>query len=118
MAKKFRELIESLPAPRRKRIQERTAAVLRDIALDELRRARELSQEELARELGINQASISKLERRADMYVSTLRKFVEALGGELEIRANFPEGSVRITQFSDITRARPRDSGGTRTSGS
>jgi transcriptional regulator with XRE-family HTH domain len=102
MAKKFRDLRDSLPAARRKRIEERTASLLRDIALDELRRARELSQEELARELGINQASVSKLERRADMYVSTLRKFVEALGGELEIRANFPGGSVRITQFSEI----------------
>jgi predicted transcriptional regulator len=75
-----------------------------EVALDELRRARELSQQELARTLGVNQASISKLERRTDMYLSTLRKFVEALGGELELRANFAEGSVRITQRADMDR--------------
>jgi hypothetical protein len=46
--------------------------------------------------LGINQATISKLERRTDMYLSSLRRFVEAMGGELEITATFPDGRVRI----------------------
>jgi len=83
--------------------------MLADVALDELRRARELSQEELARTLGVNQASISKLERRTDMYLSTLRKYVEALGGELEIRAHFRECSVRITQFADMGTSTTKD---------
>ena len=68
---------------------------------DELRTARELTQERLAETLGIKQATVSKIERQSDMYVSTLTKFIEAMGGTLEIRACFPEGSVRIKQFSD-----------------
>jgi transcriptional regulator with XRE-family HTH domain len=67
--------------------------------LQELRRARQLTQEQLAEALGMDQGNISKLERRTDMYVSTLRKFVEALGGQLEVVARFPEGSIRISQF-------------------
>ena len=68
--------------------------------LDELRAARNLTQEHLASILHIKQASVSKMERRTDMYIGTLSKFIEAMGGQLEIRAIFPDGSVRITQFS------------------
>ena len=53
------------------------------------------------RTLGVNQPAISKLERRAEMYVSTLQDFVRALGGELKITAKFPEGTVEIRQFED-----------------
>jgi len=56
------------------------------------------------RPLGSQQALVSKLERRADMYVSSLRTYVEALGGELEIVARFPDAAVRITQFEEIGR--------------
>ena len=70
--------------------------------LDELREARDLTQEHLAKILDVTQASISKMERRTDMYVSTLRDFVRAMGGQLEIRAVFPEGTVRINQFSEL----------------
>lgn len=73
--------------------------------LQELRAARKLTQEELAKTLNVNQAAVSKLERRADMYVSTLREFVRAMGGELEITARFPEGAVRINQFEDVDAA-------------
>jgi hypothetical protein len=50
--------------------------------------------------LGINQAAVSKMERRTDMYISTLRQFVIAMGGELEITARFPDGAIRIQQFN------------------
>jgi transcriptional regulator with XRE-family HTH domain len=70
--------------------------------LQELRQARKLSQEAIATVLGAKQASISKLEHRTDMYVSTLRSYIEAMGGTLEIVAQFPDGEVRITQFTDI----------------
>jgi hypothetical protein len=63
-----------------------------------------MTQDALARRLGSQQALVSKLERRADMYVSSLRTYVEALGGELEIVARFPDGAVRITQFEEIGR--------------
>jgi transcriptional regulator with XRE-family HTH domain len=102
MAKKFRDLVRAMPKERQVRIRRRTDELLAELPLQELRKARELSQEELAEALGVNQATISKLERRADMYISTLRRFVEALGGELEITARFREGTVRISQFEDL----------------
>ena len=70
--------------------------------LAELRQARKRSQEELARELKVEQPAVTKLEKRADMYVSNLRRYVEALGGSLEITARFPEGAVNITNSSDL----------------
>jgi transcriptional regulator with XRE-family HTH domain len=76
--------------------------LIREMALGELRAARALTQEHLSTLLGVQQSAISKLERRADMYVSTLRHFIEAMGGQLEIRAVFPEGDVRITQFQTL----------------
>ena len=75
------------------------------LALDELRQARDMTQVHLARILRVNQAAVSKLERRADMYVSTLHDFVKAMGGELKITAKFPEGTVEITQFEDVKKA-------------
>jgi transcriptional regulator with XRE-family HTH domain len=72
------------------------------MALHELRQAREVSQEELARELEVGQPAVAKLERRADMYVSNLRRYVEALGGSLEITARFPDGSVTIANFDEM----------------
>jgi len=76
--------------------------ILAAMPLQELRHARQLSQEQLAEILRVQQASISKLERRTDMYISTLRNFIRAMGGELEIRALFPEGVVPIDQFHTI----------------
>lgn len=75
--------------------------MLAAMPLDELRAARQFAQESLASVLGIKQASISKMEHRTGMSIGTLAKFVEAMGGTLEIRACFPEGSVRIKQFSE-----------------
>ena len=64
-----------------------------------LRRALDLTRQQVAASLGINQVAISKMEGQTDMYVSTLRRFVEAMGGELRIVARFPEGNVEISQF-------------------
>lgn len=75
------------------------------MALDELRQARAMTQVHLAKILRVNQAAVSKLERRADMYVSTLQDFVKAMGGELTITARFPEGTIEITQFEDVRKA-------------
>lgn len=103
MAKKFRDLVDATMTPEAQtRAGARTAAMLAEMPLNELRRARQLSQETLARELGATQPEVSKLERRTDMYVSTLRRYIEAMGGELEITARFPDGAVRITQFRDL----------------
>jgi predicted transcriptional regulator len=70
--------------------------------LNELRNARGLTQEMLAEAMHIQQPAVAKMERRTDMYISTLRSHIRAMGGELEITARFPDGSVKISNFSDI----------------
>lgn len=82
----------------------KTQKMLAELHLNELRRARELSQEELAGILHVRQASVSKLERKTDMYISTLRHFIRAMGGDLEITAVFPDSIVKIKQFQDINK--------------
>ena len=102
MATKFRTIREKMDPERQERIRKRTEELLAELPLQELRQARALSQQELAEVLGLNQATVSKLERRTDMYLSSLRRFVEAMGGELEISASFPDGKVRIQLFEDL----------------
>lgn len=99
MAKSFKALEERMSPAARARSAAKARRLIDDMPLSEIRAARELTQVHLANVLHVKQASISKLERRADMYVSTLRDFVRAMGGELEITARFPEGEVRISQF-------------------
>jgi len=77
-------------------------ARLAEMPLDELRRARGLSQKALAEVLHVQQPSIARLEKRTDMYLSTLRSHIEAMGGELEVIARFPDGAVRISTFSGV----------------
>jgi DNA-binding transcriptional regulator YiaG len=74
-----------------------------EMNLAEVRRALKLSQEEIAQTLQIGQGSVAKIEKRADMYVSTVRRFIEAMGGELEIIARFPHHSVRIRNFAELS---------------
>jgi DNA-binding transcriptional regulator YiaG len=102
MAKNFKTLRAQMSPEHQAEAAAQTAAMLADLPLQELRQARQFSQEALATTLNATQSSVSKMERRADMYVSTLRKFVEAMGGELEIRAKFPDGDVRISRFGDL----------------
>ncbi len=61
-----------------------------------------LTQVNLAKVLQINQGAVSKMEKRADMYVSTLRNFIQAMGGQLQVKAIFPEGEVQIDQFESV----------------
>ncbi len=102
MAKKFTDLLAKLPAERLERIQEQTEALSREMVLAELRKARNITQAQLAQKLGIKQPSVADMEKRADMYVSTLRSLIEAMGGELEVIAKFPGARVRIRNFSEI----------------
>jgi transcriptional regulator with XRE-family HTH domain len=76
--------------------------IAEEAALRQLREARERSQQEVARRLRIKPAAVTKLERRTDVYLSTLRSTIEAMGGELEIIARFPNMSVRIRQFESL----------------
>ncbi len=106
MAKDFKELQAKMSPEARARSKAKTDEMIEEMALDELRAALDLTQEHLAELLHVKQAAISKVERRSDMYISTLRKFIEAMGGELEIRAIFPDGLVRINQFRDVRKVR------------
>jgi DNA-binding XRE family transcriptional regulator len=99
-ARNFNELRAKMSPERRAANEAEAKRMLGEMPLSELRAARNLTQEHLAELLHVKQASISKMERRTDMYIGTLSKFIEAMGGEMEIRAVFPGGSVRITQFS------------------
>jgi transcriptional regulator with XRE-family HTH domain len=100
--KNFNSLRAKMSPAARQRSRRLAAKYRSGMALDELRQARELTQVHLSKILGVNQAAVSKLERRGDMYVSTLHDFVKAMGGELKITAKFPEGTVEITQFEDV----------------
>ena len=102
MAKKFQNLRTKMSRERLGKIDAMTKNMLAEMPMYELRRARQLSQEQLADELDIKQGSVSKLERRIDLYISTLRRYIEAMGGELTLQARFPEGAVTITQLGQI----------------
>ena len=73
--------------------------------LDALRDARQLTQVQMAQLLKISQGAVSKVERRTDMFVSTLRNYVRAIGGDLEIRAVFPDGDVVIDRLGTLKRS-------------
>ena len=94
----FSELTKAFTPARRARIAAKAAALREEMTLDEIRRARALSQEEVAAALDVGQPAVAKLERRRDMRVSNLRRYEEALGGTLEITARFSEESVPIRE--------------------
>lgn len=102
MAHKFIELEAKMSVESIARSDARYREMLREMPLCELRRARGLSQEALAKVLHIKQPNVAKLEKRTDIYISTLRSAIEAMGGELDIVARFPDGVVKITNFSPI----------------
>jgi ribosome-binding protein aMBF1 (putative translation factor) len=101
MTKAFDTLRKQLPKARQAKIAARTEELLAALPLQEIRQARKLSQEEIAKRLKINQAAVSKVEHRTDLYISTLRKHIEAMGGKLVIQAEFPEGRYRIEGFNN-----------------
>ena len=102
MAKSFNTLKSKLSAESKARIDERVKTALAEMPLAELRQARKFTQQQIAETLKIKQASVSKIESQTDMYISTIRKYIEAMGGELEIIAKFPEGNVRVDNFDSI----------------
>jgi len=110
MSKPFKNLLEKMPDRRRERIKLKTELLKNEMALQELRQALDLTQEELARSLGMKQAAISKFEHQSDIYLSTLRRILFAMGADLKLVACFPEGEILINQFDEIRReANSRD---------
>ncbi len=105
MARNFRELEAKMSPESLERSRVLAEKYRAEMPTHLLHEAREMTQVHLAKILGVNQAAVSKLERRADMYVSTLQSFVGAMGGELKITARVPEGTVEINQFEDVKKA-------------
>eukprot|EP00952_Eustigmatos_sp_NYUAD-ZCMA_P014246 55748-Eustigmatos_ZCMA.PRE.5 len=103
MATKFSELRERMSPEAQAMAQAKTDEMMAEMPLQELRRARELSQKAIAEVLHVSQARVSKMEKRTDMYLSTLRTHIEAMGGSLDLVANFPDGKVKISHLDKPT---------------
>ncbi|MCD4726303.1 MAG: helix-turn-helix transcriptional regulator [Pirellulales bacterium] len=104
MAKSFDALVKRTTSKRtQERASRRTRELLKELLLSEIREMMGKSQQQVAKAIGIKQPSLSKLERQSDMQVSTLRKIVKALGGELDVIARFPNRAVKIEQFDEPT---------------
>jgi DNA-binding XRE family transcriptional regulator len=102
MAKKWSEVRRKLSPEREVRARSYVEAEMRRLPLAEVRKARAMTQTRLAEVLHVNQGAISKLEQRSDMYLSTLRSYVEALGGHLDVRAVFPNGEAVLEHLGDM----------------
>ena len=98
---KFSELVANLPSERRVRVDRMAEEMREEMDLTQLRTARQLSQAALGEILHVEQPAVAKIEKRTDMDVSPLRRLIEAMGGELEITAHFPDHGVRIRNFRD-----------------
>ena len=102
MSKPYGTLRAKMSPEARARAEEQTRHLLQEMPLQELRQARKMSQEQMAKQLHTKQSNVSRIEKRADMYISTLRGVIKAMGGDLEIIARFPDGNVRINQFEEL----------------
>jgi len=101
----LRELSKGFTPERRARVAEMAALLREAMTLEELRKARLLSQEEIAAALAVGQPAVAKLEKRTDMRVSNLRRYIEALGGTLEITARSEDASVVLDNIGEPTPA-------------
>jgi hypothetical protein len=101
----FSELTKSFTAERRARVAAKAAGLREAMTLEELRKARSLSQDDVAATLTVGQPAVAKLEKRRDMHVSNLRRYIEALGGTLELTARFADASVALADIGEETPA-------------
>ena len=102
MVKQFAELRARMTPQARAQSEKKAQTLLAEMPLHELRCALGLLQKMLAEALRVQQPSAAKLVRRTDMYLSTLRSYIDAMGGQLDIVAQFPDGSVKINNFADL----------------
>lgn len=99
--KPFDSLTKDWPETRRERVEGQTAALAEEMTLSELRKVLGVKQQEIADNLKIKQPAVARLLGRADMHISNLRRLVESMGGELDIRAHFPQGDVKIANLGE-----------------
>lgn len=109
MFHKWKDIRGTFPPEVEAEIARRVKDAPRVMALYQLREARNLTQVNLAKVLNINQGAVSRMEKRTDMYVSTLRNFIQAMGGQLQMKAIFPEGEVEIDQFEALAKPQEAD---------
>jgi transcriptional regulator with XRE-family HTH domain len=104
VAKKLNEIIKKLPQERQDKIEARSQELIaKYMTLQDLRKAREFTQERIAESLKIRQDSVSRLEKRSDLLLSTLRSYVKAMGGELKLIAEFPDRpTVVLTGIAEL----------------
>ena len=102
MAKQWTDIRKTLSPEAKARIRQSVEEAAIVMRLYQLREARNLTQVNLANVLEVNQGAVSRLEKRTDMYVSTLRSYIQAMGGRLQVKAIFPEGEVEIEQFETL----------------
>ena len=100
--KNFGALKTQLTPAQQAAVSAKVITLREEMTLAELRQARQLTQATLSDTLHVGQAAVAKMEKRTDMYVANLRRFVEAMGGQLDVVARFPEGSVKISNFAEI----------------
>jgi transcriptional regulator with XRE-family HTH domain len=107
VATKWKDIRGTFPPEVEAEIARRVAEAPRVMSLYRVREARSLTQVNLAKILNVNQGAVSRMERRTDMYVSTLRSFIQAMGGQLQIKAIFPEAEIEIDQFEKLAEPPP-----------
>jgi len=114
MSVNVNQIIRKLSPAERKKVENRAAEVIaEEMSLRDLRKARKLTQARVAKTLGITQDSVSRLEKRSDLLISTLRKTVKAMGGDVRIVAEFPDRApVVLSELSEDDP--PRKSSGKR----
>ena len=102
------DIIKKLPLAQRKRIEARAAQLIaEEMTLRQLRHARKLTQQKLAKSLRIGQEGVSKIEQRTDLLISTLRSCVQGMGGELHLVAEFPDRPpVKVVGFAEMENER------------
>ena len=102
------QIIAELPPERRAKVTARTKQLIaEERALRHLRQARSFTQQSMATLLNIDQASVSKIENRSDMLLSTLRSYVEAMGGSLRLVAEFPDGVTEVSSLGSTDARHP-----------
>ncbi len=117
MAKTLKQMMDSLSPQRRQKVEARAEALIaEELALAELRQAKALTQRKMAAKLGIGQEGVSRLEKRSDLLISTLRDYVEAMGGHLRLIADFPDhppvelaglAAIEASKKKAVKRSRP-----------
>jgi len=102
--KTLQDKLKALPASRRRKIKARAEELIaEEMTMRDLRKARKITQEQMAKTLGVKQEQVSRIEKRTDLHISTLRRSIEAMGGELTLVAKFPDGApINVTGFAEM----------------